>query len=175
MRLWTKSVDEELHVGAMGPITFCISYRHTLLRMSKDEIEAYLNSPGDPAKRDRKRRWVEQGLKCADVRNALLTFDRFLGDMENRLCESRWLAGDEFTLADIAVTPYVMRLEMLAMSEMWEVDRSHVADWLTRIKARPSFQPALFKWLPEALLAELNANGAKSWPEVRAVLEAAKG
>lgn len=175
MRLWTKSVDEDLHAGAVGALTYCISHRHTVLRMPKDEVEAFLNKTEDPAKRERKRRWVEDGLECADGRNAVLAFDRFLGDMENCLSESRWLAGDEFTLADIAVVPYVMRLEMLAMSALWEVDRAHVTDWLARAKARPSFQPALFKWLPEALLTDLNANGAKSWPEVKAILEAAKG
>ena len=36
-----------------------------------------------------------------------------------------WLAGDTFTLADISMTPYVNRLDMLGMSEMWSRSRPH--------------------------------------------------
>jgi hypothetical protein len=31
-----------------------------------------------------------------------------------------WLAGETFSLADIAVAPYVNRLDMLGMAQMWE-------------------------------------------------------
>ena len=45
-----------------------------------------------------------------------------------------------------------------------------MVDWLARVKARPSFQPALFQHLPDDLLADLNTNGAKAWPQVHAIL-----
>ena len=40
--------------------------------------------------------------------------------MEEVLLDRNWLAGENFTFADIALTPYVNRLDMLALSRMWE-------------------------------------------------------
>ena len=90
--------------------------------------------------------------------------------MEEQLGQTPWLAGDGFSLADIGATPYLMRLEMLKMSALWEENRPRGSDWLARVKARASFQPALFEYLPDDLLADLNENGAKAWPQVRAIL-----
>ena len=91
--------------------------------------------------------------------------------MEEQLGETDWLAGDAYSLADTGATPYLMRLEMLKMSGLWEENRPRVSDWLARIKARPSFQPALFEYLPADLLEDMNTNGAKAWPEVQAILK----
>ena len=170
LRIWTKSVDEDLHAGAVGALTFCSSHRHTLLRLPDAELQTFLNSGGDPANRLRKRRWVEDGLQCEDGRLAIFAFDKFTARMEEQLGQTPWLAGGDYSLADMAATPYLMRLEMLKMSNLWEEDRPRVTDWLAQVKARPSFQPALFEYLPDDLLADLNTNGAKAWPEVQAIL-----
>ena len=46
-------------------------------------------------------------------------YDSYLQKMEDTLAEQAWLAGDTLSLADIAMAPYVNRLDMLGMSEMW--------------------------------------------------------
>ena len=46
-------------------------------------------------------------------------------------------------------------------------------DWFKRMKSRRSFNPAIDEYLPESLANDLRTNGAKSWPEVEAVLKAA--
>ena len=38
------------------------------------------------------------------------------------------------------------RLEMLKLSRMWD-NKPRVAEWWERVKARPSFQTAITKWL----------------------------
>jgi glutathione S-transferase len=45
-------------------------------------------------------------------------------------------------LADVAATSYVNRAEMIAMEGLWE-HRPHVAEWLKRIRARPSYDRAI--------------------------------
>ena len=52
----------------------------------------------------------------------------------------------DYSLADIAATPYMVRLEMLKLSRMWD-HKSGVAKWWERIKARPSYESAITKWL----------------------------
>ena len=49
--------------------------------------------------------------------------------------------------------------------------REIVEAWLANVKARESFQPAIWKWMPDDLTGQLRVNGAKSWPEVAALLD----
>jgi glutathione S-transferase len=92
--------------------------------------------------------------------------------MENTLAEQPWLAGDTYSLADIAVTPYVNRLDMLGMSEMWIGSRPLLTDWFERMKSRPSFKPSLLDTCPPDLTSDLKTFGTQSWPEVKRLLAA---
>jgi glutathione S-transferase len=57
--------------------------------------------------------------------------------------EGPWIVG-EFTLADIAVAPYLFRLSALGEERFWSpTKRSHVADWYRRILERESFKKAV--------------------------------
>jgi glutathione S-transferase len=104
---------------------------------------------------------------------AVKTFDKLLQDMDTTLADNEWLAGDRFSLADIAVIPYVNRLDVLNMLAPWPPQRPRVMDWFEHMKARPSFHPAIDEYMPESLTNDFRTNGAKSWPEVEAVLKAA--
>ena len=90
--------------------------------------------------------------------------------MEDTLGERPWLAGAQFSLADISMTPYVNRLDMLGMSEMWTRARPLVSAWFKRIKARPTFKPALLDWCPADLTKDLATFGSETWPQVRRML-----
>ena len=114
-----------------------------------------------------------QGLATSGIDRSLLLFDRYLQKMEDALQERRWLAGDAFSLADIALAPYVNRLDMLNTSEMWTGSRPRLTAWFECIKSRPTFEPALLDWCPPDLTQDLATFGAQSWPEVRSILRAA--
>jgi glutathione S-transferase len=58
--------------------------------------------------------------------------------MSEQLEQTRWLAGDQFTLADIALLPYIVRLDHLSLAWMWD-KRAAVGRWLESAKARPGF------------------------------------
>jgi ganglioside-induced differentiation-associated protein 1 len=98
-------------------------------------------------------------------------YDSYLGKMENALAHQAWLAGDTFSLADVAMTPYVNRLDMLGMSEMWTKSRPLVTDWFSRIRSRPAFKPALLDWCSPDLIADLLTFGRQSWPSVQRMLQ----
>lgn len=172
MRLWMKAVDDEVH-PACAVVTFVASHRHRILKRTPEEVRAFLDSTPKPADRERKRRWVEEGFEAPGVQDAIGVYDKMLGRMEAALNPGPWLLGARFTLADIALIPYVNRLDMLGMSEMWTKARPRLAGWFERVKARPSFQPALFAYIPQEMVEELRTNGAASWPRFREVLAAA--
>ena len=58
----------------------------------------------------------------------------------------KWLAGDEFSLADIAAGAHLSAMDYLA-AVPWE-DHAGAKDWYARIKSRPSFQTLLNDSVP---------------------------
>lgn len=172
VRIWTKAVDEELH-PACSTLTYVVSHRHTILRNGAGSFEDFLRqgSGEGTAARERKWRWIHEGLAAPGAGDQIRLYDGYLRRMEEVLRHQPWLAGESFTMADIALAPYLNRLAALSMHEMWEGGRlPAVADWFRRVQARPTFVPSLLDWVPAALREELADNGRKSWPEVRALL-----
>jgi glutathione S-transferase len=171
---WTKAVDEELH-PACGFVTFLCSHRHIVWRLGDKSVKNFLDST--PALsvtanwHETKKDIVMNGFDAVGAESKLKLYDLYLHKMEKTLATHTWLAGDNFTLADIALTPYVNRLDMMSMSPMWENGRlPGVAEWFDRIKLRPSFVPAVLEWVPEELTQDMKIFGAKSWPEAAKLL-----
>jgi glutathione S-transferase len=167
MRLWTKAVDELLH-PMCGEITFACSHRHTVARLGPEGLAKFLASTPPVSVtagwHDRKKVIVKEGLGAPGIEKSLRHYDRFLQKMEDALGKRPWIAGNSFSLADIGLTPYVNRLDMMSMSEMWIKSRPRLTDWFERIKARPSFRPSLIEWCPPDLTKDLATFGAQSWP-----------
>lgn len=80
----------------------------------------------------------------AAVTEGLAGVDRALDVMEKRLAGSPFIAGEQFTLADVSYMPY---LEYLAATPSFShvADRPAVAKWWNTISARPSWQKAIGK------------------------------
>ena len=79
-------------------------------------------------------------------------------------------SGERFSLADVAIAPYVNRLDMLGMAQMWTATRPRLTGWFERVKARPAFKPAFLDWCPPDLVADLLTFGRQSWPSVERLL-----
>jgi glutathione S-transferase len=175
MRLWTKAVDEQLH-PACAELTFASCHRFIISRLGPAKLDEFLDStPPISVTADwhaRKKEIVRQGMAAPRVDRTFRLYDGYLQKMEDTLAQQRWLAGDTYSLADIAMTPYVNRLDMLAMSEMWVGNRPRLADWFERVKARASFKPSLLDMCPPDLTNDLKAFGAESWPDVKRLLAA---
>lgn len=172
VRIWTKAVDEELH-PACSAITYVTSHRHTILRNGVGNFDDFLKQGAREgvAARTLKWRWIQSGLAAPGAADKIRLYDAYLQKMEAVLARSEWLVGDRFSMADIALAPYLNRLSALAMDGVWANGRlPHVTRWFERIQSRPTFAPAFVKWMPADLTAELRANGERSWPEIAAIL-----
>jgi glutathione S-transferase len=173
MRVWTKAVDEDLH-PVCAEITFASCHRHIIRRLPEDKFQEFLSSTPlvsvTPGWHRRKKEIVVHGLEAPGIGETFRLYDSFLAKMENVLAEQLWLAGEKFSLADVAMTPYVNRLDMLGMAPMWERARPRVTDWFQRISARPTFKPAFLDWCPPDLAADLSTFGRQSWPAVERLL-----
>lgn len=172
VRIWTKAVDEELH-PACSAITYVVSHRHTLLRNGVGDFESFLGqgSSEGTAARTLKWQWIQQGLAAPGAADKIRLYDAYLHKMEQTLAGREWLVEDGFSMADIAMAPYLNRLAALAMEGMWTGGRlPRVASWFDRVRARPTFHAGFVEWMPPELTEEMRANGERSWPEIRALL-----
>jgi glutathione S-transferase len=169
MRRWTMRMDKD-HPMNVGPLTFAISHRHRILELGEEAVENYINSMG-PEQVERRQRQLSSDIEAPLPKAGLKMCDKLLSDMEATLGERPWLAGKEFSLADIGVIPYINRLDMLQLSGMWTEGRPQVTDWFGRVKDRASFMPAMFEFVPPPLAAWMREKGAEAWPKVKSVLE----
>jgi len=176
VRYWTKAVDEDLH-PACGAMTFLCSHRHTVLRkLGKEGTEKFLASTPEFSVtsdwKSFKDAIIRNGFDAPGAIEKVKLYDSYLAKMEKALEGNDWLVGNTFTIADIALTPYVNRLAMMSMRGMWEGGRfSNVERWFKAIEAREHFKPCFIDWVPEDLTNDLRENGKQSWPEVAQILE----
>ncbi len=173
VRIWTKAVDEELH-PACSAITYIVSHRHAILRNGVGSFEEFLKagSTDGITARTLKWQWIEKGIAAPGAADKFRLYDGYLHQMEETLGRGEWLVGDAFTMADIALAPYVNRLAALAMESIWTGGRlPNVERWFDRVRARPTFDAAFHKWMPAALVTEMHENGTHSWKEIADILE----
>ncbi|MPZ58274.1 MAG: hypothetical protein GEU91_17630 [Rhizobiales bacterium] len=91
----------------------------------------------------RLRRRIEVGVTEADENEAYAKLDYLLDQMERQLEQGPWLAGAQYSLADIGMAPMINRIEVLPRPEIIAAARRpRVADWWQRIQARPAFVEA---------------------------------
>ncbi len=170
MRLWTKQLDEDIHDAAAAILSFGIAFRHQYLErgeLGKKMLEQVPNV----FKRERRRDVIEQGTRSKHFVIAVERMVLLLDEMEEALAAHRWLAGNDYSLADVAFTPYLARLEHLDILGLTG-ERHRVADWYRRCKARPSFQAAIVKWENADYLGLMRRRGAECWPEIREIVRA---
>jgi glutathione S-transferase len=171
-RQWTKAVDEELH-PACSAITYVVSHRHTILRNGVGDFESFLKAGGreGAAARTLKWQWIQQGLAAPGAADKIRLYDVYLHKMQDALAGRDWLVGDNFSIADIAMAPYVNRLNALAMEGLWTGGRlPRVEAWFERVRRRPAFHPGFEQWMPAELTEEMRDNGVRSWPDIKALL-----
>ncbi len=168
MRLWTKRIDGQVHPNA-GVITFGIGTRPMILQRTQEEIDATIEAIPDPANRARRRSVIENGVKAPEMKAAFSAFTAMLDDMDAALADHACLAGDDWSLADACVLPYVLRLDHLAMTPLIDA-RPRAAAWYQRMQERPSFQTAVAAFVPEPLIEGFRANGRAVWADVEALV-----
>ncbi|HLG46842.1 MAG TPA: glutathione binding-like protein [Reyranella sp.] len=66
--------------------------------------------------------------------------------------QTTWLAGNAFSIADIAVVPFIKRIdEEIAPDEMQPARHPRVAEWWAKVQARPAFARAGIESFPDEL------------------------
>jgi len=119
----------------------------------------------NPAKRARKMESFEQGVEAPLFRTALAGYDKLLGDMDAAITQHGWLAGEDYSLADISYLPYAARLHHLNLSGLFE-GRPVLSDWYDRLKDRESVKLGIDQFAPKRSLDLMAGKGAEAWPRI---------
>jgi glutathione S-transferase len=89
-------------------------------------------------------RAVRGEITAAELANASSTIEQLLDRLEHSLDPGPWIVGEQFTLADIAIAPYMFRLSALGSDRFWSAAcRPRINGWYQQLSARPSFQTAV--------------------------------
>lgn len=157
MRLWTMIPDAYLH-DACIVLSNTIAFREQWLARPAEELEKTIRQTPDPYIRERRRDVIYNGVESARFSGAVVRCRNLLLEMAELLENQTWLNGEDYSLADIALIPYVVRLEELQFSELW-VDCEHLNAWIGRMKARPAFQTAFIEYFETDYLELMAAKG----------------
>jgi glutathione S-transferase len=168
VRLWTKQLDEDIHDACIAILSFGLAFRYQYIERG-EAGKALLEQIPNIVKRERRRDVIEKGLESMHFRVAVARMEQLLTEMQEALSQHQWLASDNYTIADAAFTPYIVRLEHLNILQMIN-NRPKVVDWYARIKARPSYQDAIVKWENPKYLTLMNSGGDKCWPRVQEII-----
>ena len=169
MRTWTRRPDDGLH-RACATLTNAIAFRLQWLERSPADIEAMLRDTPNPVRREWRREMIELGTNSPMFRQSVWHYDALLEDMEDALNKSPWLAGQDYSLADVSLTSYINRVAELQIHPLWESARPRVADWFARIRARRNFEVAFGNFPYESYAKLMKEQGQQQWPKVEAAL-----
>ena len=146
MREWTLYIAEEPTWAVKVP-SFQKNIRPEVsARYTASEIEKLAQKMPN---RETAARWVKavkQGFSEAEISASMDRLARTLDRMERALAEGPWLAGEEYSLADVDMAPFVHRIAALGGGEMIEA-RARVTGWYGRLRSREAFRAAM-EWRP---------------------------
>ena len=168
MRLWTKQLDEGVH-AATSVVSSAIAFRYQKLAIGMEALEEFHKKMPDPVKREKSWENVTKGVESRFFPEAIQRFDKLLADIEASLKESSWLAGNEFSLADIGYAPYITRLDHLQLQFLWD-KRPHIPDWYDRLRERRAYTEALEKWFNANYLPLMKEKGLEVRDKVKAIV-----
>jgi len=143
MRRWIYDTEEIAHPN-VNMLSYNARHKLRLQGYPKDELQAIAARCPNPVIARRFLRRVAQGVSEQEETDAYASLDHMLDAMEKTLAErGPWLLGKAYSLADVALAPFVNRIEVLPRPEMVGAKlRPRIADWWQRMQARPAYKEA---------------------------------
>ncbi|MEX0346531.1 MAG: glutathione S-transferase family protein [Rhizobiaceae bacterium] len=127
---------------AVNTFTQVIVNRARLRALPAEELEQRIALVPDPNRAAKMRCILEEGFEAAAVSRARDCVSRLVGEIDLETGSHRWLGGDRYTVADMAILPHINRLELLGLEQFWRAKKNLLA-WLLAARDRPSFNKAV--------------------------------
>jgi glutathione S-transferase len=141
MRYWVKVEEDELFI-AVRPASLNLMMKRVFSKYSAADLDRLLAThprpyliptlkkmfldPPDPKAVDQSRKMLATTLARID---------------KELTASGPWLAGDTYSLADIAAAPVIDRIERLGMADLWD-KLPGVKSWVECVTNRPAYRKA---------------------------------
>lgn len=138
MRWWEKQVDDIVH-PSIRPLSFTQFVAPRARSLSRGDLDGLAARTPKKEIAELWRRAAEAPYADEELAEHVAKIRGVMKKMDEALRTSPWLAGDAYSLADIAMTPYFRRMVQLGKTELW-ADLPGVGDWWARVMRRPAFE-----------------------------------
>ena len=142
MRAWMRYL-EEVPTAAVRVPSYNMGFVTRFAGLDDEQFRAQ-QSDIRPLRKHFYRRMTRHGFKPADVEAAVEQIDSTCARMEKALEAGPWLMGQQYTIADIVVTPSIDRMADLGYASIWQEKYPRMTAWYDRIRSRPAFQKAYY-------------------------------
>jgi glutathione S-transferase len=142
MRIWSKFVDEYF-CPALSKIGWSILVPKIAARLASGELEEALKKV--PLE-EQKKKWRDAATESwtkEELDDCRRKVAESIRRMETILEASPWLAGEEYSLADINSYSMVVAVPRIVPAAMNDDATPRSMDWLARMNARPAVKAAL--------------------------------
>ena len=136
---WIHDADTSGY-ESVASLSFLAVFRAKLLAMSEEELDAYWAGQTVLERSQRQQSCVKEGFASPYALRAIAAWERAFRRIEDTLSDDRpWIMGEQFTLAEINLAPFIARMDGMQFIEPWIADLPATQAWWQRLKARPSF------------------------------------
>src|SRR6185437_521796 len=157
MRVWSKFVDEYF-CPALSMIGWHFMVRRIAKAIAKDEFEKLLERIPLPEQRQKWATVAGESFTEEQLADSRRRCGLSIQRMEGILSKYQWLAGNEYSLADVNSYSMVAGMPRLMPEHMNENNAPRSLEWLVRMDERPAVKAALS--MPNKVPETLRAFGA---------------
>ncbi len=140
MRVWRQFIDE-VPTPAIRVPSYNRYIRHKWQSLSQEQFDAQVERR--TVRKHFYRHMGRGGSSAEEERDAIEKLRETVARMDRALAQGPWIAGQQFTLADIGLIPTIVRMSDIGLAEVWD-DRPRIAEWFQRMQARPSFAKTFY-------------------------------
>lgn len=154
MRTWSKFVDEYF-CPALSMIGWHVMVRRAARAISEDRLEEVLARIPLKRQRDKWATVAGDSFSEEELAESRRRLGVSIGKMEAMLGETEWLAGDDYSLADVNTFSMAAGVARLHPEILNDAVSPRTLDWLNRMESRPGVQAAqaMPNKVPETLRA----------------------
>ena len=168
-RMWARKIDDWVHTDTTI-VSNAVAFRFRHLEgKSEEEVKKHYDAIPDEARRELLWDLATHGTGSHFFSGAMLRFQALFEEMDNALKKNNWLVGDDYSIADIAFTPYLTRFDHLNMMSLFNTTPS-LLRWYEEVRERSSYSLAIKNWLDHDLVTFMAEKGKEALADTMRIL-----
>ena len=142
MRQWVKVEEDELFT-AVRPASLNLMMKQVFAKFSQADLDRLLATHPRPYLIPALKKMFLDPPDPKAIAQSRKMLAAALGKMDHQLARSGpWLAGETYSLADVAAAPAIDRIQRLNMADLWD-GLPALKSWVERMTSRPAYRKAL--------------------------------